>query len=189
VPPEVWDRFPELLDDYGSIYRSGSDWRFSRFPLFNFISSSVNALCRLGRAIDALELVERCKTPTDLVYSDVVLDAREQLRGEEEAILRSKPRVFVVKERYVVTVVRSSRREISISGLIASRLLPEYSNKYTVVVVNETNGEVSIRGLLAHYLGSKLRQQGWSVGGHAAAYGGNIPVDRIRDFLEAIRRC
>lgn len=187
TPPEVWDSYPELLDDVGKMYRSGGETKFSRFPVFNFLSSSVNALCRLGRPIDALRLTLQCRGPLELVESQEVLEARERVNSEVDSILRDSPKVWVFKERYVVTIVKSSNPAFSISGLIASRLVPQYSNKYTVIVVNEANGEVSIRGLLAGYLVEKLSSKGWKVGGHAAAAGGNIDTSKIQEFIQAIR--
>ena len=185
VPDEIWDEFPELLDEKGIIYKSRGQLYMSKYPVYVYLASGVNAKCRIGDPIGALNMCMKWKKPIDAVIDTEALEAKELLKVEEENILKKKPIVEIIKNRYAVVRIKTTG-DYGMSGRIASALANHYQF-HTIVVINETNGEVSIRGVLAKYLANKLRESGFKAGGHPGYCGATVPVEDIEDFIETIR--
>jgi len=141
--------------------------------------------CRLGFPEQALEVLRICKTPVDLLENDGIRDAVRSMRSEEEAVYKSKP----IVESYgnlVLVRIKTSRPQIRLCGLIASKLHGSNYNK-TFIVFNELTGEGSIRGTLAKYYANKLTVAGFKAGGHAAHCGLSIPEEKIQEFYAVLR--
>ena len=185
IPDIIWDMFPELLDEKGIVYKSRGQLYMSKYPVYVYLSSGVNALCRLGNPIGALKMCLKWKKPIDAVIDKEALEARELLKVEEENILRQKPIVEIIKNKYAIVRIKTTGN-LGMSGRIASSLSSQYPF-HTLIVINETNGEISIRGVLAKYLANKLRQSGFKAGGHPGFCGAQILPEEIEDFIETIR--
>jgi hypothetical protein len=189
LPPEIWDSFPQLLDTKSSIYRDTKTYKIKMgrpYPIYVYLSSGVNALCRMGNPAEALKKCLTWRSPIDAVTDLDVIEAKHLLDIEENTIMKRKPIAEIVRNRFSIIKISSSRPEFSMSGYMASHLMGQ--NEFlTIVVINETNGEVSIRGKLAKYLADKLRTKGYKSGGHAIAAGATVPLDQIEKFINDIR--
>jgi len=187
LPAEIWDEYPELFDEKGILYRDRY-WKtkMSRSPLYVFLSSGINARCRLGDPLGALQMCLKYKSPVDAVLDPEAISAKKLLEVEETNILKQQLPIEVIGNKFAVTKIRSSRPEYSMSGKIASTLASQYPF-LTIIVLNESNGEVSIRGVLAKYVADKLNANGFQAGGHPSASGCTVPIEKFDDFMKFIR--
>jgi len=186
VPDEIWDLFPQLTDEKGILYQSRGNYYVSKYPLYVYLSSGVNALCRLGNPLQALMECLNWKTPIDAVLSETVKEAKELLRVEANNILNQKPVIEVLKNKVIISRIKTTRPEFGMSGYVASKLSAQYKF-HTVVVINDSNGEVSIRGVLAKYIANKLTQSGFKAGGHPGYCGATVPIEEIESFIKTLR--
>lgn len=187
IPIEIWDMYPELMDEKGTVYKSyKGDMAFSKYPVWSYLSSGINALCRLGNPIGALKMCLGWNSPMDAVTSSEAQEAKNFLAIEENNIMKQKPIAEIIKNRFCIIRFRTTGN-YGMSGRLASALAG--GHKFlTLVLVNETNGEVSIRGTLAKYIATKLSNIGYKAGGHAAFCGATVEVDKIDKFVSDIRR-
>ena len=155
----------------------------SAFPLFYFLSSGVNALCRLGFPLQALDIVNNAKSPLEVLDHQEVRDAVDQIRSEEDSIYRSKPLVETIKNRYIIIRFRTSSPAIRMSGFLASKISSNNPGK-TIIAINEENGQVSLRGVLAKYVANKLSEKGFKAGGHPGYCGANVSPEEIDKFID-----
>lgn len=187
LPAEIWDEFPCLWDEKGSVYRD-QHWnvKFSQYPIYIFLSSGINKACRLGNPLQALNMCLKWNTPYDAVTDPEVADVSKLIDVEERNIMNAKPLVEIYNHKYALIKIKTTRPEFSMSGYIASQLQGQYKF-HTIIVLNESNGEVSIRGTLARYVADKLRASGFKAGGHAVACGATVPLEHLDDFIAVIR--
>lgn len=187
LPAEIWDAFPQFFDEKGILYRD--KWyhtKVSRTPLYVFLSSGVNALCRLGDPLGALNMCLKYRNPIDLALNTEAMHAKHLLEVEESNILKQQLPIEIIRNRYLLTKIKSSRPEYSMSGKIASTLSSQYPF-LTIIVLNESNGEVSIRGILAKYVADKLSAKGFKAGGHENASGAKVNIEDIKKFMDTVR--
>jgi len=186
VPDEIWESYPILLEERGVLGRGQYKVYTSAFPLFYFLSSGVNALCRLGFPLQALDIVNNAKSPLEVLDHQEVRDAVDQIRSEEDSIYRSKPLVETIKNRYIIIRFRTSSPAIRMSGFLASKISSNNPGK-TIIAINEENGQVSLRGVLAKYVANKLSEKGFKAGGHPGYCGANVSPEEIDKFIDVIR--
>ena len=185
VPTEIWKQYPILLEERGILYKF-KEVRTSAYPMFYYLSSGVNAFCRLGNPRRAYELVLENKDPLDFIEHPEVIDAILFVRKEEENLYKSR---FLVERYGTIVFVRieTTREEYKFSSLVASRLYNSEPN-LTFLVLNEKNGRLSIRGYLSNYLVEYLNKYNFKVGGHPGFAGGRIPLERLSEFTKVMRR-
>ena len=186
VPDEIWDSNPVLLQGRGILYKSAWKLGLSSNPLYVFLSSGINALCRLGYPEEALKVLSEIDNPVDLLENAVVKDAIEKIRKEEDSIYASKPIVESLGN-FALVRIRTSSPKIRLCGLVGAKLLG-IDNNMTYIVLNETSGEISIRGNLAKYLANKMSKAGYKAGGHAKFCGAHVDESKIPEYLEFLRR-
>jgi hypothetical protein len=185
VPDEIWDSCPELLEGRGILYQAQWKLGVSSNPLYVFLSSGINSLCRLGFPEAALKILDDIRNPHDLLENQEIKDAIEKMRKEESSIYSSKP-IVESYGNFCLVRIRTSLPQIHICGLIGSKLLG-VDNNTTYIVLNEGTGEISIRGNLAKYIANKMNKSGFKAGGHPGYCGANVPETKIPQFLEFIR--
>jgi len=184
IPSEIWDLFPVLLEERTYLYASYG--KVKEYPqiVYQMLSSPVNAMCRLGNAVDAIKIIKRAKHPDDILENPVMKNDVLTIRKEEQRILTEYNILKTVKNVVSIMEIESNAW---ISSRIASKIQANNPRK-TIVVVNPRKSEISIRGTLASYLGEKLRQAGFLCGGHPGFWGGSIEeTQTVRDLVETIR--
>lgn len=186
TPDAIWDSCPELLGGRGILYKSQWKLGISSTPLYRFLSSGVNSLCRQGFPETALEVLEHTTNPVDLLENDIVVDAVDEMRKEEDAIYKTKP-VVESLGNFALIRIKPSKPQINLHGLIASRLMGN-DNKITYIVLNTESGKGSIRGDLAKYMSNKLLAKGFKAGGHSAYCGVKVAENEVEKLVDTIRK-
>ena len=179
IPPEIFDMFPELLDEILWVREGKVSFTLPRYKL---ISSGINSLMRVGNYEYALNLLYHAKRPDDLIFNEEAEKARNTIANECYKIAKNSK--FVKLGNNIVYLEFESN--LDVTGRIAS----EWQDKlgYTVVAYNITKGKLSIRGDLAMWVGQKLRAAGVNVGGHPGFMGGELEpgvslIDKLRSVL------
>jgi len=184
IPNEIWETYPELLDELVSI---GKSTRTSRYwqasnPLWLSLSN-INYLCRLaGNApYQALDLLITAKSPYELIYNEAILNARDVILKETERLTRESKRMIdlgVVRIWFIDS-------EYIVEGLLSSSL--QSLDKKTLIVFNENTNKFSMRGVLTRYLIEKLQNK-YEVGGHPLAGAGVLREGRtVTEFMNDLR--
>jgi len=186
VPDEIWDNFPILLEERGYLGKGQYKEYTTAFPLFYYLSSGINAICRLGFPHQALDIVNEAEGPLDILDNIQVKDAIDRIRKEEQEIYKNKPIVETIKNRYKIITIKPSSENVNIASLIATKISSREPGK-TFIVINELTGKGSIRGVLAKYVANKLTQAGYQAGGHYGYCGLNVEPEEIPNVLKILR--
>jgi len=183
IPKEIWDEFPILRSKITQLY----GWQHNPFSLkvYQKLSSGINSLCRLGQNFLALEILEECENPIELITDARCVEGLETLKKETNRCLSQ---IKLVEFDSVVFGLIDS--ELSVEGRIATQLSNDL--KETVLIQNRESGGFSLRGDLTVWIREKIREaidkvKGITVktGGHERASGGSIsqPEVFILDIL------
>lgn len=186
TPDEIWEKFPILLEERGYLAKGDYKEFTTAFPLFYFLSSGINAICRLGFPHQALDIVNNAEGPLEILDNIEVKDAIERVRKEEEQIYKNKPLVETIKNRYKIILIRPSNETVDIISLIATKISSREPGK-TFIVINELTGKGSIRGVLAKYVANKLVKAGYQAGGHYGYCGISAKPEDIPQILKILR--
>jgi len=184
VPFEVFDSCPELFK--ASVWKSKSwsgKWSISGYPAYKLLSSPINAFARFGQYDEALHIIEKAKTPLDILHSNDVYSKRDELKRVFEDVM-SKSDVYDFGN---LKVIIFASQKVRLSGYIASVLGEDVG---TVLAINKVDGSLSLRGDLALYYKEKLKSLKYlEIDGHPGYMGGKIKVDPqklIHDLFKLI---
>jgi single-stranded DNA-specific DHH superfamily exonuclease len=122
----------------------------------------------------------------EFLYNQKIKDDKNTVKAEEANIYKQRPPVETIKNRFKIITIETSNPRISMSGLIATKLMSDNTGK-TLIVINKANGQTSIRGILAKYVSNKLEQAGFKAGGHPGYCGATCPEDRYDEFITVLR--
>ena len=75
IPPDIYEQHPSLLEGRASIYQSYGKTSVYEYSLYSLLSSPINAVCRIGRAYQAYQILKTCKTPDDVISNQVYNEA------------------------------------------------------------------------------------------------------------------
>ncbi|MHC1572058.1 MAG: hypothetical protein ACXQTL_04845 [Methanosarcinales archaeon] len=184
IPPEVFRRHRQLLDDVLFIRESYGSYSVSSYPCYLMLSAAVNNLGKIGHPEVALQIVLDADNPLEIIHNDKVRQARDQVSKETSRAIKL---VEAVDLKYVQLAIFES--EYAIQSTVA-RKLHETSHK-TVVAFNRALRALSIRGPLSAIVVEKLRPLCTEVGGHLGYAGGTLKAttsipqlqDALRDVL------
>jgi len=184
VPDEIWREFPILLEERTSIYKSYGKLREYPQIVYQMLSSPVNAMCRLGNAIEAIKIIKRAKNPDDILQNAAMKNDKDTVRKEEDRILSEYNILKTIGNLVSIMEIESNAR---MASRIAGKL--QASNpRRTYVVVNTKRREISIRGQLATFIGRGLKESGFHCGGHPGYMGGHLDEKQtIEELVETIR--
>lgn len=184
IPPELWEVFPELLETGGNIYKSRYKFKEYPYPVYKQLSSPVNAMCRMGNPLTAYKIVQRCKTPFDLINNSALKNDKESIKDEINSIAKEGLQEINIRHYASVVTFESNKK-------VASRIcssLGNMNNNKTWIVINTKGKRMSIRGDLASYIGSKLKEHNISCGGHAGFWGGELTEEQSsQDIIDILR--
>lgn len=186
IPKEIFDMCPTLLKYVStSLYQSYGQWKISTRPLYETLSSSLNAFLRKGEFEQAINIIKYSSTPLDIYNNDEVKMAKSDIRGDFTQAVKDAD-VFEFSNLAVVVFFSQYR----MSGYIASSLQKELSGK-TIMAVNKRDGSLSLRGSFASYYKNKLKPLSYlEIDGHAAFMGGKVKKNYtklISDMSELIQ--
>jgi len=175
TPDVIWKLFPSLLSCIKSVYRKGSNITIYDLPLWNYLSSGVNAMSKIGAPFKAYEIVRDATSPLDIIYDSELLDARDKVTKIVNDILNNT-RIIDVDHKIIFVPINT---EYNVQGEIATTI--ESRTKKTVICVNTFNNKVSLRGVLASLLSQNIKT--CKIDGHAGFMGGNLLPDNNVDGL------
>jgi len=180
IPVEIFDMFPNILDEVLYVYNG--EVRFS-LPRYKLLSSGINSLMRLGKCDYALRLLYHAKRPEQLLFDEEANKARDMIRNEYNKVLREAQ--FIKLTNNIVYIEFESTVDVT------GRLATDYADRLgcTVVAYNMANGKVSIRGDLALWIVKRLNEKGIEAGGHPGFCGANLePGTNFLDILREVVR-
>ena len=181
IPLEIWENYPELLEEVGNVRDYQGRTYLSTYPVYTLLSSYINAPCRLGQPYEAYIILKNATSPYDIVRNEKLKAFKDTLRKEADRILKNYSAIVI---RSVILWIVSSDYNV---GFLASRLQSDKSK--TVVLVNEKTRQGSIRGALATLLKERLNRQGFKVGGHSGFCGFKLDKDQtVEEFVDALRK-
>jgi len=187
TPDEIWDNNTFLFERRSSIYKS----RYNKiseyaYPVYKLLSSPVNAMCRLGSAVEALNIVLRAKSPLDIL-TNKAMESDMELIGNDENEVWGKKGLRAIQINRDISIVKIDSKYKQASR-VASKLRAMNGN-ITWIIINSQTKHISLRGELAKYVANKLSSYGIKVGGHSGYCGGSLEKDQsTRDVIEILRK-
>ena len=184
VPYEVFETSPELFKV--SIWKSkswSSKWSISAYPAYKLLSSPINAFARFGQFNEVLSIIEKAKSPLDILHSPEIFRKKDELKRVFEDVM-SKADVYDFGN---LKIIIFSSPKVRLSGYIASVLGNDVG---TVMAINSSTGSLSLRGDLALYYREKLKPLDYiEIDGHPGFMGGKIhtkPQKLIDDLFNLL---
>lgn len=170
------------------IEQSGlNDKPITPYEIGFMIAPRINAIGRLGNAIDALRLL--CTRTQSIAYELAnkvgnVNQERQNLvqKSVEEALQ------MVPKKPKKIIILKTDHWHEGIIGLIASKLVEKYYRPVIILTRNDGFYKASARSIPSFHITEFLRslkKHLVDVGGHAAAAGFTVEKDKLKDFVEA----
>ena len=187
IPPEVWEKCPELRDGSGKTsirYDQGREPRVWTLPCYRLLSSPINALSNIGSPYQAYLIAKDAKEPLDVIENPQCNQAQDDLRKYTNDLLKSSK---VREINGVVFVPLDSK--VKVASRIATAIQSNDFPQRTFVVYNEETKTFSIRGDLTMFLIVNLLKEGIEAGGHPKFGAGSLgPNQEGNDLYRAIRK-
>lgn len=194
VPVEVWDYLwrynREVFADVVTVstnYYSKTQYNVYPIPAVIMMSSGLNALSRIGKAIDAITILENAERPMDIYRNKLLRSAKRDFDNAVSDAIKDAVRGLDLG--YVFLYEVSSPYKIE--STIAFKLQENMMGK-TVIVVNSHTGKLSGRGGLVEWIASKCNSrrewvdQGFTMGGHAGFMGGSLGGVSVDEFINGL---
>lgn len=149
------------------------------------LAPRINALARMDHALDALRLLCTGNKSAASNYADTLTqknDERKTITHEQYNQARTMARTQLDQS---IIIVSSTEFHDGIIGLLAGRLVEEFSKPAVVIAVSETLAKGSARSISGVNITTLLRKQEshlLSVGGHPMAAGFSLHPDKITLF-------
>ena len=188
VPPEVWKSTPILSSHYMNYWPQwGQDeqWGGLSLPMYKMLASGINALCRMkDKAHAAYTIAKEARSPFQVVYDEIILDAKKQQRAEIKLIMaKHKP----LKLNSVI--VWGFESEWRLGSYLGTMLAMRDDRHESVLMVNHTTGKLSCRGDRVGLIATTLKEEFGdriTLEGHQAYRGGNIGNVPYPELLEVL---
>jgi len=175
---EIIESDPQLRMNVKTSISSKWDVNVHYYPLYRMLSSDINALLRIRKINEALQLMILSERPLDIHENEDVISAKSILKDEVKRVLNSCE-VYSIKEVNVAVI----NTEFKLTGYIATIL--DKSGASTTIVINKNDRSVSVRGDLALYLKEKLNSLNYiEFSGHPGFMGGHIGGGNVYKLLD-----
>ncbi len=158
------------------------------YEIGHIIAPRLNAMGRLGHAIDSLRLIctrDRIKASR---LANLVAETNNQRKKLTEDAITSA-RLEVAKELKKIYVVASEEWAPGIIGLIAGRITEETKRPSIAISIGETHSKGSARSINGVNITELIRKCSdllVAVGGHTGASGFTIFTEKIQEFRERL---
>jgi len=180
IPTYIWKHKPTREIMLLKISRTVGSGREYQTAVWQELPWCINAMAKTNRANQIYNILKNATSPLDVVLDDVVNDARETLRREEEAVRKDYPCIDL---REVTILPYSS--SLKVGGRIASSIMND--RRRTALVVNINDKKFSLRGLLANYISELLAERGMATeGGHSGYRAGTLTCT-IEELVRTLR--
>lgn len=184
IPAELWSQHPVLLEQRVSLYESYGDLKLYPTPVYMLLSSYVNAGARVGNPYPTYQIVKACKSPWDILKSDMLIKSKEILDRECDKLIKETHEYSTIVE-FEQAVIWTISSKFIVEPILAFRLAEKA--KKTVVVINSESMKMSVRGPQALWLAQRLPD--FNIGGHPGFCGGDLKKDQtVESFIDAVRK-
>jgi len=182
VPAYIFEKNKMLMMNVSTYMNKWSgDWNFYFLPLYQALSSAINAFARYGEYDVALNLIEGCKSPLELLTHPDVDKQKYKLNRERKDIMKN----VKLHDFGALKVAVFNSPNIRLSGYVASTL-EEAIPFTTILAINEDNGSLSLRGKMSLYYKSVLEKTGLiEVAGHPGFMGGKLKTS-VPKFISTL---
>jgi len=183
VPYEIWNECKPLLKKYSTYVskkRGTNSWSYGSYPIYQSLSSPVNAFCRVGKYDEIFDILKLVDTPLELIKHPEVIKQKKKNSSQFNGIMYGSQVLTLPNLRIVVYKSNSIR----VTGWVASVL---GNNDDTCIAINELNGHLSVRGVLSNYLKGLCKEHGLdyiSFDGHDGFMGGRITEDPYKLYYD-----
>ena len=170
TPAEIFRLCPVLLKSVNTTsYYQYSKLRVNTIPVYKELSSAINSFLRKSEFENATNLLRYAESPMDIVTSEDVKLAKEDIRKEFSRIVSTMETIDF--DDLVVVLFESKYR---MSGYVASALSSAFGYK-TMMAIDTKSGSLSLRGDLALYIKDKLKPLEYlDIDGHPGFMGGRL---------------
>ena len=160
----------------------------SAYEIGFIIAPRINAVGRLGHAIDALRLL--CTTNNNKAYELAYQIGKTNIERQnlvQKALKTAKKQVEKMKKLNKIIILKSSDWHEGIIGLIASKIMQEYYRP--VIIMTQSNGffKGSARSITSFDITGFLKSMKKllvDVGGHKQAAGFTIKKGSVQEFIK-----
>ena len=182
TPAEVLKLNPILLKEVKtSVYNKYGKITINTYPIMQLLSSYINALLRINKYEEALNLLMFSPNPISILQSEEAIEAKEAVKSEFERILRTNADVYHFNGLTLVLFDSTYR----LSGYIASAI---GSDNSCILAINTSNGSASMRGKLALYYKDILKDvAGLELDGHPGFMGGSY-TESTNKLIDALSK-
>ncbi len=166
--------------------------KITPFEVGFIIAPRINAVGRLGSAINALQLL--CTTDNlraQTLAQSIGNTNRERQDMVKVAVEEAKDLVSKMKKLPKLIILTSDKWHEGIIGLIASKIAEEYYRPTIIMTKSDGFSKGSARSIPSFHLTNFLRslkKHLVDVGGHAAAAGFTIEQKKLSAFIKAAER-
>lgn len=180
IPPEIWQRYPELLDGYASVYEKYGRLSIYSYPIYMRLSSFVNAACKIpDKWYTAYQVLKNAKHPLDVIEDPALVACKAAVSDEYKRILKDSSPIDFPQIR-----VWRIDSEMKLERTFGWK--SEETDHKTTIVINTKTKRISIRGVLSLVIYTELKKLGYQVNGHPGFGGGRLinkqtPEQFIRD--------
>lgn len=166
IPPEIWLKFPILLEEAVSTWERYKKMETSTYPLYLRLSSGINAACKIpDQWYVAYSVLRNAKSPWDLLTDPSLKAAREYVDEERSRILQESSPIQLRNGIRLWPFESETKLERTLAFEMWE------TEKRTTIAINLKTGRGSIRGTLATLIYQYLQNKGYKASGHPG-YGG-----------------
>lgn len=185
---EIWESCKPLLKKYSTYVskkRGASGWSYGSYPIYQSLSSPVNAFCRVGKYDEIFDIVKEVKTPLELIKHPAVISQKKKNNTQFNGIMYGSEVLTLPNLR----IVLYKSRDIRVTGWVASVL---GNDNDTCIAINQLNGHLSVRGVLSNYIKGLCKEHNLDYiyfDGHDGFMGGRIqgdPYQLYYDLMELL---
>lgn len=192
IPAEVIKEHPILMKKVPtSAFTRYGKITINSYPLYNMLSSGINALLRCGEYDEAMNQMMLAPHPLALYQSSKIKKYKRKVSTEFDRIVGTARSSDGTKDIYTFgdLVVIFFKSNLRMTGYISSRLQDSFDNK-TLLSIEEASGSMSLRGDLSLYYRDILNTLDYvDLDGHPGFMGGTFTGTKgkmIEDLLEML---
>lgn len=177
LPAEVIYSCPSLLSkiDTSSYLRYGK-WTVNAYPIYNLLSSCINAFLRIGgedNYDEALNQLMMAPNPISLIKNNTVIRAKKMVADEIDRIMKDN-KVTLTFGNLILVYFDSPLR---MTGYVGMKVGESFYNS-TVLAIDTRTGSCSLRGKLANYYKDRFKNLDYlDIDGHPGFMGGTLHGD------------
>jgi len=176
---EVWESNQELKAHSGWTYSSYGKLKWTEQPIYQMLSTLINAPARMGEVDMALEKLFDAESPVQILFDDYLRDCRDTIKSAMRDVEKD---LKLVDLGSLVYIEYQSPYRL----YVATKVFNTVGEK-TTVSLNTNANKFSVRGPYAFSLAERLNEEkNINAGGHKGYCGGTYRDMSKKEFREII---